>query len=119
MKRVIFLSKSKLAANLLKFLLSESPLDCVCISDENQLNNKLFAQKKLLILLDHSFLTKLSSDHLQLLNPKNLEKSQKLFFLQDENSTNPLPFTAHESIIKPFLADELMQKIGVALGVDL
>ncbi len=108
MKRVIFLSKSKLAANLLQFLLHDTNIDCLCLQDHKDLKPKIFSQKKLLIIIDDSFSPSIAN--------AKLTSAQKIIFLTDAKIPKVPPCPVTEILRKPFLADELIKCIEKNLG---
>ena len=116
MKRMIFFSKSKLAANLLQFLFHESAIECLCIQDQKDIKTKLFSQKKLLIVFDDSFLTKTNSETIAWLANTKFDPSQKIIFLTSATNSQTPPFAVNEIIHKPFLADDFVKRIKNHFG---
>lgn len=116
MKRVIFLSKSKLAANLLQFLLLDTNTDCLCLQDQNELKTKLFLQKKTLIIIDDSFATKTNAEEITIFTNLTAQNTHKIFFLTDAKTPKKPPCPVTKILHKPFLADELIQNIQKQLG---
>lgn len=116
MKRVIFLSKSKLAQNILQVVLSDVKFDCVFIDDISALKPEVLSQD-CLVLVDDSCLEASFFSQWQTLHEKHPKKNlQSVFLLQEPKEQILWNIHSNDVLKKPLDADDLPKFLHKRLG---